>query len=311
MPTTLSNESQIRNKARKLISTTHSLLKKNASKINPQLANIIKERLNQTQDALRDGDLRNLNARTEELQRMVDDHLSKFKKSALRQNVESLFIAIALALFIRTFIVQPFKIPSGSMIPTLLIGDHLLVSKFIYGTKIPFTDKRILPLSDIKRGDVIVFTYPDYENDPSKRGVDYIKRVIGIPGDSIDVRGRNLYINGQEIPLRFLGDFLDERSGLGYDKYEENLFGKKHLVIYLKGKDSTEKGSYLPVARVPQGRIFVMGDNRDNSQDSRFWGYVPIENIAGRAFIIHWSWDWDSNGILDKVRWNRILTIIH
>ncbi|MER3446870.1 MAG: signal peptidase I [Candidatus Dadabacteria bacterium] len=311
MPTILSNESQTRNKAKKLISTTRSLLENNASKIKTNVAEIIRERLNQTQDALRDGDLRNLTARTEELQRLFDDHLSKFKKSGLRQNIESLIIAIALALFIRTFIVQPFKIPSGSMIPTLLIGDHLLVSKFIYGTKIPFTDKRILPLNNIKRGDIIVFTYPDYENDPSKKGVDYIKRVIGIPGDSIDVRGRNLYINGQEIPLKYLGDFLDKRSGLEYDEYEENLFGRKHLVMYLHGKESTEKGSYLPVARVPQGRVFVMGDNRDNSQDSRFWGYVPVENIAGRAFIIHWSWDWDSNGILDKVRWNRIFTIIH
>ncbi len=311
MPTILSNESQIRSKAKQLISTTRSLLEKNASKIKPQVAELIRERLSQTEDALRNGDSRDLTARTEELQRIVDDHLSKFKKSGLRQNIESLIIAIALALFIRTFIVQPFKIPSGSMIPTLLIGDHLLVSKFIYGTEIPFTDKRILPLSNIKRGDVIVFTYPNYENDPSKKGVDYIKRVIGVPGDSIDVRGRNLYINGEEIPLKFLGDFRDERSGMEYDEYQENLLGKKHLVMYMKGKEATEKGSYLPVAKVPQGRVFVMGDNRDNSQDSRFWGYVPIENIAGRAFIIHWSWDWDSEGILDKVRWKRILTIIH
>lgn len=311
MPTILSNGSQIRSKAKQLISTTRSLLEKNASKIKPQVAELIRERLSQTEDALRNGDSRDLTARTEELQRIVDDHLSKFKKSGLRQNIESLIIAIALALFIRTFIVQPFKIPSGSMIPTLLIGDHLLVSKFIYGTEIPFTDKRILPLSNIKRGDVIVFTYPNYENDPSKKGVDYIKRVIGVPGDSIDVRGRNLYINGEEIPLKFLGDFQDERSGMEYDEYQENLLGKKHLVMYMKGKEATEKGSYLPVAKVPQGRVFVMGDNRDNSQDSRFWGYVPIENIAGRAFIIHWSWDWDSEGILDKVRWKRILTIIH
>jgi signal peptidase I len=311
MPTILPNESLTRNKAKKLISTTRSLLEKNASKIKPQLVELIRERLNQTEDALKDGDSRNLAARTEELQRLIDEHLSKFKKSGLRQNVESLLIAIALALFIRTFIVQPFKIPSGSMIPTLLIGDHLLVSKFIYGTEIPFTDKRILPFSDIKRGDVIVFTYPNYENDPSKKGVDYIKRVIGIPGDSIDVRGRNLYINGEEIPIKFLGDFQDERSGVAYDRYEENLLGKKHLVIYLKGKGATEKGSYLPVVRVPERQFFVMGDNRDNSQDSRFWGYVPIENIAGRAFIIHWSWDWNSEGILDKVRWNRILTLIH
>ena len=304
------NESQIKDKAKRLVSTTRPLLRKNASKIKPEVAELIEERLTQTEKALKDGDSRDLTVKTEELERAVDDHLSKFRKSGLRQNIESLLIAIVLALFIRAFIVQPFKIPSGSMIPTLLIGDHLLVSKFIYGTKIPFADKVVLSLKDIKRGDVIVFTYPNYENDPSKKGIDYIKRVIGIPGDSIDVRGRNLYINGEKIPLKPLGDYRDERDG-DYDEYEENLLGKKHLVIYLKWKEATEKGNYLPVAKVPKGYVFVMGDNRDNSQDSRFWGFVPIENIAGQAFIIHWSWDWNSGGILNKVRWHRILSIIH
>ena len=311
MPTIPLNESQTRSRAIQLISTTHSLLEKNASKIKPQLAELIRERLSQAEDALKDGNFGNLTARTEELQRMVDEHLSKLKKSGLRQNVESLLIAIALAFFIRTFIVQPFKIPSGSMIPTLLIGDHLLVSKFIYGTRIPFTDRIVIPVRNIKRGDVIVFTYPNPENDPSKKGVDYIKRVIGIPGDSIDVKGRNLYINGEEIHLKFLGDFQDERDGKKWDEYDEKLFGKKHRVRYSKEREATDKGNYLPVAKVPEAKVFVMGDNRDNSQDSRFWGYVPIENIAGKAFIIHWSLDWDSEGILDKVRWKRILTIIH
>lgn len=312
MQTISPNESQIRNRAIQLISTTRSLLDKNASKIKPQLAELIRERLNQTEEALKNGDSRNLTARTEELQSMVDEHLSKFKKTGLRQNVESLLIAIALALFIRTFIVQPFKIPSGSMVPTLLIGDHLLVSKFIYGTKIPFTHITLphTGIRDIKRGDVIVFEFPNPENDPSKKGVDYIKRVIGIPGDSIDVKGRNLFINGGEIPLKFLGDF-QERDGRKWDEYDEKLFGKEHRVRYSEEREATDKGNYLPVARVPEGKVFVMGDNRDNSQDSRFWGYVPIENIAGRAFVIHWSWDWNSEGILDKVRWDRILRIIH
>ncbi len=311
MPNITSNESQIKSRAERLVSKTQPLLRKNISKIKPEVAELIKDRLSQTESALRDGDSRDLQIKTEELEKAVHDHLSKFKKSASRQHIESLLIAIVLALFIRTFIVQPFKIPSGSMIPTLLIGDNLLVSKFVYGTRIPFTDKVILPGMQIKRGDIIVFVFPNPENDPSKKGVDYIKRVIGIPGDSMAVKGRNLYINGEEIPIKFLGDFQDERNGAGYDEYEENLLGKKHLVIYLKGKEATEKGNYLPVARVPEGKVFVMGDNRDNSQDSRFWGYVPIENIAGKAFLIHWSWDWNSEGILDKVRWNRIGTVIH
>jgi signal peptidase I len=307
-----SKEYRIKKKARQEVSRVRSLLRKNISKIEPQTAELIKEKLNQTEKALSDGKLGDLVLKTQELEKATSDHLSRFSKSKLRQNIEALLIAIALAFFIRTFIVQPFKIPSGSMIPTLLIGDHLLVSKFIYGTKIPYTDIFILPgIKDIQRGDVIVFTYPNYENETSREGIHYIKRVIGLPGDSIDIRGRNLYVNGEEIPLRFLGDFYDERTEEPYDEYEENLFGKKHYVIYRKGKEYTDKGNYIPVEKVPEGYVFVMGDNRDNSQDSRFWGYVPIANIAGKAFMVHWSWDWSSEGILNKVRWNRIGSTIH
>ncbi len=305
-----SKESQIKKRAKRSVATARSLLKNNISKIDPRVGKLIKERISEAESALEDGNLRDLTTKTEGLESVVEEHLSKFRKSRLRQNIESLLIAVALALFIRTFIVQPFKIPSGSMIPTLLVGDHLLVNKFIYGTSIPFTDKIVLPINNINRGDVIVFTYPNYENDPSKNGIDYIKRVIGLPGDNIDIKGRILFINGQAIPIRYLGDFQDERTGVGYDEYEENLFGKKHQVIYLKGRDSTEKGEYIPVTKVPDGYVFVMGDNRDNSQDSRFWGFAPIKNIAGKAFIIHWSWDFGSEGILDKVRWHRVLSLI-
>ncbi|MBI2487829.1 MAG: signal peptidase I [Deltaproteobacteria bacterium] len=307
-----SKEYQIKKRAKQAVSTASSLLKKNSSKVESGVAEVIKEKLNQTEKALRDGNSGELVSKTDELEDAVRDHLSRFSKSKLRQNIEALLVAIALALLIRTFVVQPFKIPSGSMIPTLLVGDHLLVSKFAYGTKIPFTDKFILPgIDDIKPGDVIVFIYPDYENDPSKKGVHYIKRVIGLPGDNVDIRGRNLYINGEEVPLDFLGDFYDERSGVAYDEYEENLFGKKHSVIYEKGREVTQRGNHIPVQEVPEGHVFVMGDNRDNSQDSRFWGYVPIGNIEGKAFLIHWSWNLDDENILNKVRWNRIISVIN
>jgi signal peptidase I len=307
-----SKEYQIKKRAKQAVSTASSLLKKNSSKVESGVAEVIREKLNHTEKALRDGNSRELVSKTDELEDAVRDHLSRFSKSKLRQNIEALLVAIALALLIRTFVVQPFKIPSGSMIPTLLVGDHLLVNKFAYGTKIPFTDKFILPgIDDIERGDVIVFIYPDYENDPSKKGVHYIKRVIGLPGDNVDIKGRNLYINGEEVPLDFLGDFSDERSGVAYDEYEENLFGKKHSVIYEKGREVTQRGNYIPVQQVPEGHVFVMGDNRDNSQDSRFWGYVPIGNIEGKAFLIHWSWNLDDESILNKVRWNRIISVIH
>ncbi len=303
-----SKENKVKKRAKEAFSRTKFLFTKNRSKIQPEAAEVIKEKLGQMEIALSDGNSSELISKTQELESISKDHLSKFSKSKLRQNVEALIVAVVLALLIRTFIVQPFKIPSGSMIPTLLVGDHLLVSKFAYGSKIPFTDEIIFPIRDLKRGDVIVFTYPNGENDPSKIGVHYIKRIVGIPGDKIGINGRNLVINGEEIPLSYEGDFIDDRFGRQYDRYEEDLFGDQHIVIYEKDREYTQKGK-LPV-EVPPGHVFVMGDNRDNSQDSRFWGFVPVKNIAGKAFLIHWSWDFDNQNMLNKVRWNRILSLI-
>ncbi len=303
-----SRESKARNRAKQSISQTQTLLDKNSSKISPESAAVINKRIAVLEMALAGGDTEDIIRKTSDLEGASRDYLSRFAKSKLRQNVEALVFAVALALLIRTFVFQPFKIPSGSMIPTLLVGDHLLVNKFIYGTKIPFTDKVIFPIEKIKRGDVIVFTYPNTEHDPSKNGIYYIKRVVGIPGDRIDLDGRQLVINGQKVPLEFTGSYVDERNGEQFDEYGEDLFGYKHTAIFRKGRESTNKGSFIPVSVVPEGYVFVMGDNRDNSQDSRFWGFVPVENIAGKAFLIHWSWDFDSPDIQNKVRWNRILS---
>lgn len=258
--------------------------------------------------AMAGGNTEEIRQKTNELEGASHDYLSKFAKSKLRQNIEALVFAVGLALLIRTFLFQPFKIPSGSMIPTLLVGDHLLVNKFIYGTRIPFTNNVIFPIEDIKRGDVIVFTYPNTENDPSKNGIYYIKRVVGIPGDTIDIDGRQLVINGRPVPLGYEGGYLDERNGEEFDEYLEDLNGHDHDVIFRKGRESTNKGSYIPISKVPEGSVFVMGDNRDNSQDGRFWGFVPVEMIAGKAMLIHWSWDFDNPEIYKKVRWNRILS---
>ncbi len=303
-----SRESKARNRAKQSISQTQTLLDKNSSKISPESAAVINKRIAVLEMALAGGDTDDIIRKTSDLEGASRDYLSRFAKSKLRQNVEALVFAVALALLIRTFVFQPFKIPSGSMIPTLLVGDHLLVNKFIYGTKIPFTDKVFFPIEKIKRGDVIVFTYPNTEHDPSKNGIYYIKRVVGIPGDRIDLDGRQLVINGQKVPLEFTGSYVDERNGEQFDEYGEDLFGYKHTAIFRKGRESTNKGSFIPVSEVPEGYVFVMGDNRDNSQDSRFWGFVPVENIAGKAFLIHWSWDFDSPDIQNKVRWNRILS---
>lgn len=193
----------------------------------------------------------------------------KAKKSVWREYAEALVVALALALVIRTFIVQAFKIPSESMLQTLQVGDHLLASKFAYGIKIPFTDKYIYRGEDPQRGDVIIFQYP---NDPS---VDYIKRIIGVPGDTIEVRDKQLYRNGAPI---------------------------KEAYIRHTDPDGIEplRDNYAAV-RVPPDKYFVMGDNRDNSLDSRFWGFVDRSAIRAKAWRIYWSW-----GGLDDIRWNRI-----
>jgi len=303
-----SKESKAKKKAKEIIKETKLVLGKNRSKIAPDAVSIVEQRVANLERALAAQNYQDILKTTEDLEIASSDYLSKYKKSKLRQNIEALAFAIILALIIRTFIFQPFKIPSGSMIPTLLVGDHLLVNKFVYGTKIPFTDIEILPLEKIKRGDVIVFTYPNNERDPSKNGLYYIKSVIGLPGDYIDLNGRNLVVNGKEVPLEYIGNYSDERNSEQFDEYEEDLFGEDHTVIFRKGKENTNRGSYIPVTKVPEGYVFVMGDNRDNSQDSRFWGFVPIENIAGKAFLIHWSWDFGSPDIANKVRWNRILS---
>jgi len=203
-----------------------------------------------------------------------------FQGTFSRENIEAIIIAVVLALFIRTFVIQAFKIPSGSMESTLLIGDHILVNKFIYGLTIPFTDKKILQFLNPKRGDVIVFIYPE---DSSK---DFIKRVIGVEGDQLYIRDKKIFINGKQIEDPY-GVHKDSTimSGEGGEMHRDN-FG--------------------PVT-VPPHALFVMGDNRDRSYDSRFWGYVDLNKVKGKAFIIYWSW----GGFFQDMRWNRIGKIIH
>ena len=306
-----SKEYKAAKKAKEIIKETKLVLKKNRSKISPDVVSIIEQKVGNLERALSSQNYQDILKTTEDLEIASSDYLSKYKKSKLRQNIEALAFAIIFALIIRTFVFQPFKIPSGSMIPTLLVGDHLLVNKFVYGTKIPFTDIEIFPIEEIKRGDVIVFTYPNNENDQSKNGLYYIKRVIGLPGDDIDLNDRKLVVNGEEVPLEYIGDYSDARNSEQFDEYKEDLFGEDHTVIFRKGKENTNRGSYIPVTKVPEGSVFVMGDNRDNSQDSRFWGFVPIENIAGKAFLIHWSWDFGNPDLVNKVRWDRILSGIN
>ncbi len=206
-------------------------------------------------------------------------------KSVVREYVEAIIIAILLALFIRTFIVQAFKIPSGSMLPTLKIGDHLLVNKFSYGVKIPFTGTLLVPWNDPERGDVVVFRFP------KDRSVDYIKRVVGVPGDIVTIKDKHVMINGKAVA----------------DPHAHFTSG-----TLLDGK-SSPRDNFGPVT-VPKNSIFVMGDNRDNSYDGRFWGFVDQRDILGKAFILYWSWDLEkpllSMDRVTSVRWGRIGNLI-
>jgi signal peptidase I len=210
------------------------------------------------------------------------------KKSVFREYVEAFAIAILLALFIRTFIVQAFKIPSGSMKPTLLIGDHLLVNKFIYGVKIPYLDRIIIPIKNPKRGDIIVFKWP---KDESK---DFIKRVVGVEGDVIEIKDDILFVNGKGIHSEYVGDFIDDDNTRA-EQLDETLGGVKHSIL----NQIVRHEDFGPI-KVPWDSVFVMGDNRDNSEDSRYWGFVTINKIKGKALIIYWSWP----------HWERFLNII-
>ena len=209
------------------------------------------------------------------------------KKSTAREYFESILIAVILALFARTFIVQAFKIPTGSMEPNLLVGDHLLVNKFVFSPTATGLERFILPNREIRRGDVIVFKYPE---EPER---DFIKRVIGLPGETIELRDKRVHVNGQPIDEPY-ANFLYQPPAEG------------------QGKPWDLRETYGPVT-VPQDQLFMMGDNRDNSQDSRFWGFLPRSYVKGRALVIYWSFDEAAGASafpLARMRWNRLLNPI-
>jgi len=211
------------------------------------------------------------------------------RKGKFREYIEAFAVALLIALVVRTLVVQAFKIPSSSMEDTLLIGDHIFVNKFIYGYHVPFTKGRILQYSEPQRGDIIVFVFPE---DKSK---DFIKRVIGLPGDTVEIRQKRVFINGEPIGEKYV-HFADGTVTDGFARSRDNL----------------------PPIKVPPGKLFVLGDNRDRSYDSRFWGFVDREAVIGKALFIYFSIDWNS-GIRwsevwrypELVRWSRIGHILH
>jgi signal peptidase I len=210
-----------------------------------------------------------------------------YRKSTAREYFESICVAVILALFVRTFIVQAFKIPTGSMENNLLIGDHLLVNKFVFAPTVASIERALLPIDPIRRGDIIVFKYPE---EPER---DFIKRVIGLPGDTLELRNKRVYINGtmlNEPYVHYLVPPDEEGSGGEFDV----------------------RVQYGPVT-VPPGHYFMMGDNRDNSQDSRYWGFMPQEYIKGKALFVYFSFGEETGlaGLVSGIRWNRIFHQIH
>jgi signal peptidase I len=196
---------------------------------------------------------------------------------------KSFFPVILVVFFIRSFIVEPFKIPSGSMMPTLLAGDFILVNKFTYGLRVPILNKTFIEIDKPQRGDVFVFHYPP---DPS---IDYIKRVVGLPGDKIAYRNKQIFINGEPVELSLVGDYQYVTSGLNMvnaKHYQEQLGEVRHDVLIEDNSLSIDGET-----EVPAGHYFAMGDNRDNSKDSRSWGFVPEDNLVGKAFLIWWNFD--------------------
>ena len=215
---------------------------------------------------------------------------TSFRKSTAREYFESICVAVILALFVRTFVVQAFKIPTGSMENNLLIGDHLLVNKFVFAPTLSRVEEKLLPIDPIRRGDILVFKYPE---DPER---DFIKRVIGLPGEVVELKDKKVYINGKP---------LDE-------PYVHVLFP-----LDASSPDSGEgsfdlRRTYGP-AMVPDGEYFMMGDNRDNSQDSRYWGFLRRDYVKGKALFVYFSFGEEGSGLplLGNVRWSRILHQIH
>ena len=215
-----------------------------------------------------------------------------------------LFPVILIVFLLRSFLFEPFKIPSGSMIPTLLVGDLILVSKFHYGIRLPVINKKIIDNNPVQRGDVMVFRYPV---DPRQ---DYIKRVVGLPGDEVSFMNQKLSVNGQPVETKPIGEFYDEDSLRYAPQFTEKLGTVEHKILAEPKRNAyygpdpkrfpmAENCRYVPegvTCKVPAGHYFMMGDNRDNSQDSRYWGFVPDENIVGKAFFV-----WMNFGNLGRI----------
>jgi signal peptidase I len=271
-----------RTDARELAAEARRLLKKN-DRLPTAVVAEVEATATEVEAAVAGGDADRLSAALAALEEKMSKHLAFARKSSTREYLESIVVAVGVAILLRAFVVEAFQIPSGSMIPTLEIGDHIFVSKFSYGFVVPFTNKKVLQYAHPKRGDVVVFKYP------RQTEIDYIKRVVAIGGDKIELRQNQIFINDKPVPREMLTDRPCRAEGSGFpcERWAETLDGERHVVLQDIDRGDASAGPF----HVPPGSVFVMGDNRDNSNDSRVWGTVPEELIKGRALIIWWSRD--------------------
>jgi signal peptidase I len=296
--------------ARHLAHEARRILKKKSYRIPEAVAREVAAAADEVESSLDGDDAERTRQALSRLDEKMDEHLAFARKSSVREYAESIGVAVAIALLLRAFVVEAFQIPSGSMIPTLEVGDHIFVSKFSYGVGIPFTDKRLVKFGLPKRGDIIVFKFP---LDPS---TDYIKRVVGLPGDRVELRNNEVFINGRPMdryqvkgPCSYDDGGLERRC----ERWIESLEGRAHPVFQNPGGSEDR-----PPVLVPEGHVFVMGDNRDNSNDSRVWGTVRQELIKGRALIVWWSrgpitGDFSPGSVpewFSAIRWRRFFSLV-
>jgi signal peptidase I len=305
--------SRARDEAKQLVGDARRILRKKRYRIPEPVASLMTAAVVEVDLARKGRNLERLRKAIADIDDKMDEYLAFARKSATRQYAESIGLALGVALFLRAFVVEAFQIPSGSMIPTLAIGDHIFVSKFAYTISLPFSNAVIATLGKPKRGDIIVFKYPPDQT------VDYIKRVVGLPGETLELRHNQVFIDGSPVPREELrescvqnddDEFKDGLERQPCEVWLEHLGGKAHETHQMPLRWTSS--NFGPVT-IPMNHYFVMGDNRDNSKDSRVWGFVPFELIKGRALVIWWSRDparggLSPSGIVDwfsSIRWSR------
>jgi len=313
---TISDEQRLKD-AQDFVRKNQSRLERGNKEISDEVYKRIQARLNDLRHAIKENNAKKIDTLMTECDEMLNEHLGPEQKSTWREYAESIGLAIMFALVLRSFVIEAFKIPTGSMIPTLLIGDHLFVNKFIYGIRVPLTKNFLVHFAKPDHGDVIVFTFPIKEaqahiaakpaserecidRDSLENEKDFIKRVIGTEGDTVELRKNHIILNGEPLEQTFLRKETTGNFMFPHNFQESQKLNGHEYVIQYDGRDQ----NFGPI-KVKPGHVFVMGDNRDSSSDSRCWGQVPVDNIKGRASIIWWSID-PGNGI----RWDRIGTLI-